>query len=139
MATSNPANVSSRLQRGTSGGSRRVSSSILEEEEEEEIDDYEYINPRLDGKKMIITFPLMSTVPCVVGNCKVKVKGETKDVVINSFKRHLKEVHKVNIPSGSRVNMCGICHTYIGRMITDHACFRERKMFVNSKEVFPFV
>lgn len=130
---------SSRLRRGTSGGSRRGSDSVLEEEDDETEDDYVYINPRVEGRKMIVTFPLQSPVPCVVGNCKVRVKGETKDVAINSFKRHLKEVHKVIIPTGNRVNMCGICHTNIGRMIANHACFRERKMFVNSDEVFPFV
>lgn len=122
---------SSRLRRGTSGGSRRGSNSVLEEEEDDE-DYYEYIASRLDGRKIIITFPLQSPVACVVGNCKVRVKGETKDVVINNFKRHLKEVHKVIIPSGARVNMCGICHTNIGRMITSHACFREKNFFVNS-------
>lgn len=108
--------------------------SILEEDEDKE-DDYVYIPPRVDGK--IIMFPLQSPVACIVGNCKVRIKGETKDTLI-SFKRHLKDIHKVNIPSGARVNMCGIYHINIGRMITNHACFRERKIFVNSDEVFTF-
>lgn len=137
MAARKSKNDSSRLARGTSGGSRGDASNLDEADAEEE-EEYEYTTPRIDGKKITITFPLRSPVACVVGNCKVRVKGETKDVVINSFKRHLKEIHKINFPAGSRINMCGICHTNIGRMITHHACFRERKLFVNSDEKFPF-
>lgn len=126
--------------RGTSGGpsgnlNRSSINSIVDDDDEEER--INYIPPRLDNLHLTVNWPLQCPVKCLIGNCKVRMKGDTWTSVINSLKRHMKQIHKV-VPT-DRTNWCTICHSVIGRMPATHACFRNRKMFVLKEDDCPFI
>lgn len=115
------------------GASRRcvTSSALSDKEDDEEDDESAFVHPRFHGRNLIITFPLLCLITCLVGNYKVKFKGEDYRTVVNSLTRHMKTIHKVEF---DRVNWCSMCNINIGRMVANHGCFKKRKIFVVSKK-----
>lgn len=63
--------------RSLAGASRtRLGTSDALSDREDDEDESTYVHPRFHGRNLIITFPLLCPIACLVGNCKVKFKGE---------------------------------------------------------------
>lgn len=120
--------------RGSAGAARKKSSSSVtagdrDKNDDEEDESLRYVPPRMKGTTLTVSFPLLASFSCIVGNCKVSFKGETWGSVLNSFTRHLHDIHKV-IPK-VRVNWCSICNSTIGRMVATHACLIRIQSLLN--------
>lgn len=142
MAASGSSAGTSRTRHGASGSSSgRVintdeeSAGIDEGNTDEE--DRRCVPPRMQGKHLTVSFPLQVPIACIAGNCKVKVTGDVWTSAVHCFTRHLRTIHKI-VPD-TRSNMCSLCDTEIGRQPATHACFKNRKLMVQSDETQPFV
>lgn len=65
-----------------------------------------------------------------------EVENKTWTASVNSFVRHLTDIHRVKVDKKKRINWCSLCHCDIGRKVVTHACFRLRPFFVQSGEKF---
>lgn len=71
-----------------------------------------------------------------MGNCKLGIAGKTWTSVVNNFKWHLREIHRVD--PKTKVLWCSLCQTNLGRQVATHACFKQRPLLVNSNVVLPY-
>lgn len=117
----------------TSGTSGDCPSGSGDAEDEEDL----YLPPRLRGNHLIVNFPLKVPINCLVGKCGTRIKNKTWTASVNNFKRHMNEIHNLNIEE-KRTNWCSVCDCNIGRQPATHACFRERPFFVVSGEKVKF-
>lgn len=112
---------------GTSGNSDEG-----EDIEEEDV----YLPPSLCGSHLTVNFPLQVPIQCIIGKCGTKIKNKTWTASVNSFVRHITDIHRVNVDKKNRTNWCSLCHCDIGRQVVTHACFRLRPFFLDSGEKF---
>lgn len=119
---------------GAQGGGVASNTKDDAEKEEEEI---LYVPPGHNGLHLTATWPIKCPVACMTGNCKTKIKSDNRYSVVNDFTRHMKSIHNVGVTG--KTNMCGVCHIAIGRCPANHACFKDRKMLLQTDDDCPFI
>lgn len=92
----------------------------------------QFVHPRIQGKHLIVYFPLLAPVTFLIGNCKLQIMNKTWTATILNFKRHMHQIHKFK--PDSTIYCCSLCDCNIGRQVVTHTCFRECNYFVTSNK-----
>lgn len=113
------------MSRASGAGFSGASAPVLPDNNGGDVEDNRCLPPRMVGDHLTISYPLIIPMMCIVGNCRIGIKGNTWTAVVNNFTRHLRDVHKV--PTKRKTHWCALCRYEMGRQVANHACFNDDK------------